>query len=368
MRRALGTFGGSVRNLAPQMMSSSARASALPNRYAVHLARVREAMEELAPPGQALECEGRVLAAAQASQAWSDDWYKSPAENYVTANALFTGGEGVAQDKEKAFLLWKKAADAGHLQATYSYASCLRNAEGTEHDLVQAVEVFERLAEGGFPEAQYALALILSSGEGHDVGIPQDDTRARNLFMAAAREGFAPAISNTAAMLALGRGGEKDEERAAKWYEVAVDTGDPTACDVLGSWYCAGRAGLEEDWEKGFELHLRAANLGLPTAQYHVGVHFFSGRGVEKDLPEAARWFEKAADSGMMEAMLNLAKMTAKGMGVREDRKRALELCAHAMRIGGGGEERGDAALDEAIVAELFSEVEAEAANEQKVG
>lgn len=29
-------------------------------------------------------------------------------------------------------------------------------------------------------------------------------------------EGFAPAISNTAAMLALGRGGEKDEERAAK--------------------------------------------------------------------------------------------------------------------------------------------------------
>lgn len=29
-------------------------------------------------------------------------------------------------------------------------------------------------------------------------------------------EGFAPAISNTAAMFALGRGGEKDEERAAK--------------------------------------------------------------------------------------------------------------------------------------------------------
>lgn len=90
MRRALGAFGGAARNLAPQMMSSSTRASVLPNRYAVHLARVREAMEELAPPGQALECEGRALAAAQASQAWDDNWYKSPAENYVTANALFT--------------------------------------------------------------------------------------------------------------------------------------------------------------------------------------------------------------------------------------------------------------------------------------
>lgn len=33
---------------------------------------------------------------------------------------------------------------------------------------------------------QYALGLVLSSGEGEDVGIPQDDERARELFKTAA--------------------------------------------------------------------------------------------------------------------------------------------------------------------------------------
>lgn len=94
MKRVLGAVGGAIKGLSPHMSSSvansSARAAALPKNLAPHLARVRGAMEALAPPGEVLPSEGRVLAAAQAARAWDDEWYKSPAEKFATANALFT--------------------------------------------------------------------------------------------------------------------------------------------------------------------------------------------------------------------------------------------------------------------------------------
>lgn len=42
------------------------------------------------------------------------------------------------------------------------------------------------------------------------------------------------------------------------------------------------RGGLEVDHNKAFELHLKAANLGMPRAQFNTGVHYFEGTGVEQ--------------------------------------------------------------------------------------
>lgn len=81
------------------------------------------------------------------------------------------------------------------------------------------------------------------------------------------------------------------------------------------SWLCQGRGGEEEDWERGFELHLRAAErFGMPQAAFNVGTHYFSGRGVEQDMGEAAKWFERAAVAGMTQAMVNLGNMYLEGL------------------------------------------------------
>lgn len=42
------------------------------------------------------------------------------------------------------------------------------------------------------------------------------------------------------------------------------------------------RAGLEVDHEKAFELHVKAANMGMPRAMFNTGVHYFEGTGVEQ--------------------------------------------------------------------------------------
>lgn len=53
------------------------------------------------------------------------------------------------------------------------------------------------------------------------------------------------------------------------------------------------------------------------------------------------------------------------GMGVKADRKRALALCAHALRVGGSA--AGEEAIDEDIAAELLSEAANEEEGEEEI-
>jgi hypothetical protein len=81
---------------------------------------------------------------------------------------------------------------------------------------------------------------------------------------------------------------------------------------TLATWLCQGRGG-EEDWDRGFELHMKAAKLGMPQAMYNTATHYFSGRGVEQDMAQAAHWFKLAAEAGFPKAMINLGNMLLEG-------------------------------------------------------
>ena len=45
----------------------------------------------------------------------------------------------------------------------------------------------------------------------------------------------------------------------------------------------------------------KAATQGLPQAQYHLGIHYRDGRGVEKNSDIASYWFRKAKANGLIE-------------------------------------------------------------------
>eukprot|EP00903_Cladosiphon_okamuranus_P011718 g11020.t1 len=295
-------------------------------------------MESLAPTGRRLPSESKTLVmelVAAAGSGGEEMPAKTPEEMYLAANALHLG-KHVPQDKDAAFALWKKAADAGHPKATYSYAGCLRVGDGpAEKDVATAVELFERLGSEGLLEAKHALGLVLSSGEGEDVGIPKDEERALELHKEAAIGGFVPAIHAAASMMEAGKGGEADGAKAAQWLEVAIEAGDPMAYSTLATWYTSGRAGLEVDHKRAFGLHLQAANMGMPRAMFNTAVHYFEGSGVEQNLPEAAMWFERAGSAGVPQALQNLGKMLEMGLGVEVDRERALKLYQAALRAEG---------------------------------
>ena len=71
--------------------------------------------------------------------------------------------------------------------------------------------------------------------------------------------------------------------------------------------YARGRtilAGATQDTHRadGAALIARAAALGHPPAQYHLGFLYGEGRGVPRDPRKALLWFRTAADQGHMEA------------------------------------------------------------------
>ena len=68
------------------------------------------------------------------------------------------------------------------------------------------------------------------------------------------------------------------------------------------------------------------AEAGDVRAQFSLGLAYFNGRVVEKDLRLAAQWFEKAAEQGHLSAQYNLGVLYVQGFGVEQDYKEAARL------------------------------------------
>jgi localization factor PodJL len=65
---------------------------------------------------------------------------------------------------------------------------------------------------------------------------------------------------------------------------------------------------------------LRAAALkGDPTAAYEIGLRFAEGKGVAPNFDEAAKWYDRAAQAGVVPAIFRLGTFYEKGMSVKKD-------------------------------------------------
>jgi localization factor PodJL len=80
---------------------------------------------------------------------------------------------------------------------------------------------------------------------------------------------------------------------------------------------------------------LRAALAqGDPSAEYELALRYAEGRGVPRSLQEAARWFDRAAKSGLVPAQFRLGTIYEKGHGVKKDIEAARQLYVSAAEKG----------------------------------
>ncbi len=99
--------------------------------------------------------------------------------------------------------------------------------------------------------------------------------------------------------------------------------------------YKDGSARIRAKDNTGLELIRRAANLGHPQAQFDLGRFYEEGEvGLAKTLPEARRWFERAASSGNTKAMHSLALMYYQGSGGPQNLTSAAEWFKRAAELG----------------------------------
>jgi localization factor PodJL len=78
----------------------------------------------------------------------------------------------------------------------------------------------------------------------------------------------------------------------------------------------------------------QAAMSGDPAAQYEIGQRYAAGRGVNRDLTEALRWYMRAASRGLAPAQFRVAGMHERGLGVEVDTEKARSWYLRAAQQG----------------------------------
>lgn len=91
---------------------------------------------------------------------------------------------------------------------------------------------------------------------------------------------------------------------------------------------------------------LPQGHRGVPRAQFLLGRMSDNGLGpIQLDAHEAAKWYRRAAENGLPEAQFALANALATGRGVRQDAKASLEWLKRAAEGGHVGATLSLAAL-----------------------
>mgnify|MGYP002857988076 CR=1 FL=1 len=85
--------------------------------------------------------------------------------------------------------------------------------------------------------------------------------------------------------------------------------------DAIGC--CKGEEWTERG-KKSFQWHLKAAQAGYVPAM-RITAYMYSGLVVEKNEPESFRWYLKAANLGDEKSMCEVAKNYALGKGVEKN-------------------------------------------------
>jgi len=108
----------------------------------------------------------------------------------------------------------------------------------------------------------------------------------------------------------------------------------------LAADYFVGR-GVPRDLAQAAFWYRKAADQGNPSAQMNLGYLYVGGIGVTRDPVEAAKWYRRASSS-IPDAKVNLASVYLRGIGVKQDTDEALRLLRSAAEQGDG---RADAYL-----------------------
>lgn len=284
-------------------------------------------------------------------------------------------GRGILQDSKKALELIQQAADAGNksfVKAQRFIGVLVAKSRGNLNEM-EVASLHEIELENIAIKIDYFLGLLYAEGDSGKFGIQKNEEKAREIFQALSKEGYAPAAYQLGKLAEKKRvkedkegevkEGVPDFKTAYENYRLAADRGYAPALCRLGRIYEEGLGiigveqnhqtacrfyqlaadqeyaeaeyrlalklergeGIEKDEEKARDLFAGAATSGLANAQCKYGILLEEGRLVTQKLQEALEFYQKAADQNHPEAQYRLALFYSKGVVVDQDHKKAFE-------------------------------------------
>ncbi|MCK5843743.1 MAG: sel1 repeat family protein, partial [Victivallales bacterium] len=290
-------------------------------------------------------------------------------------NAYYFGRLGAKVDYNSAFKWYKRSAEAANPSAVFNLGLCYDLGCGTEKDRFKAFECYKEAAAAEMPQAKYNLALLYAKGlrgdDGRSVLLARDAVLAEKLLKELCAGNFVPACRELAKLyldssdksahakgLPLLRkaaeagdaiamnllsdfivrrernGTSSEDAEAVKWLRKAAKGGSVEAIAKLAYRYENGK-GVEKNSKKAFEYYNMAAGAGLPMAQSKLGDFFaFGYPGVERDIPEAKKWYARAALGKNAKALFYLGTFALQGIGEKRDVVKAAKLFILGARMG----------------------------------
>lgn len=120
---------------------------------------------------------------------------------------------------------------------------------------------------------------------------------------------------------------------AAIYLYKAATMGFAAAQHYIGWCFEVGR-GVDKCLTEAAKWYLSAAELGFAYAQSCIGICYHKGRGVKKDYDLAAKWYRAAAEQDVARAQFELAGLYAEGRGVETSVENAVKWYIAAARKG----------------------------------
>lgn len=114
-----------------------------------------------------------------------------------------------------------------------------------------------------------------------------------DMLVAKAHAGDARSQNLVGEALAEGRGVQRNDFDAVRWFQKAAMQGLVVAQYNLSVMYANGQGVLQDDAETVRWSRL-AARQGHPGAQYQLGLLYAVGAGLEQDFVQAYKWFSLA--------------------------------------------------------------------------
>lgn len=247
-----------------------------------------------------------------------------PFAQYFLADGYFSGFFNKDKpDYDKAFTLFVAASKHGHAESSYRAALCYEFGWGSGTNYAKAVQFYRTAASKGHPGAAVRLGKACLTGDMGLTGRYREGVKWLKRASESADAQYNSGPYELGILHITGYGDDifKDEAYAASLLTQSADLGHVDANYRMGQAYENGLLGCPRDAALSVHFYNGAAIRGMPEAMMALCAWYMVGAEpvLEKDEGEAFEWAKKAAECGMPKAEYAVGYFTEMGIGCRRD-------------------------------------------------
>ena len=281
---------------------------------------------------------------------------EDPEAMYLLGKCYYDG-DGLEQDDQKAFRLFKKASDKGYYKASDQLGEMYANGYGVQQDIEVSNLYFKKAQEQEERQNKSTAQNYYTSEKQDDMDygyVVSRKSKVANSYYNKASEqenkSTAPKYSTLTddqgnnigtlirfndlkksaedgnsnsqcflgKMYLNGRGVEQDYQEALKWFKKSAEQGNREGQSALGSLFLGG-IGTEVNYQEAFKWFSKSAEQNYPYAQYALGGMYYYGLGVPQDYQKAFQYLKKSSDNGSYNASIMIGDMYKDGVGLEKN-------------------------------------------------